>query len=305
MIRSSQLPAPTIASYTLSRSPVTFAADSRAIEAMLEASLERITSTGCPPTLARALRHAVLGGGHRFRPRLCYAVARATGTGPTTLTSLAATAIELIHCASLVHDDLPCFDDAPTRRGKPSVHRKYGEATAVLTGDALIFAAFDLLARGAEHDAARMGQLIGIVAAAAGAPRGITAGQAWEQEPSVDVSLYHDTKTAALFEASTMCGALSSGDVPERWRPLGTALGRAYQLADDIMDHSGTLEEMGKPTGRDAALNRPSAVLSLGLDATRRSLEHALARIKDAIPSSPGESELRAFLGDYLEAFRC
>ncbi|MBN1774707.1 MAG: polyprenyl synthetase family protein, partial [Deltaproteobacteria bacterium] len=115
------------------------------VERLLERAVVGMTGAGCPPKLAAALRHAVLGGGNRLRPRLCLAVAAALRPADFAAAEAAATAVELIHCASLVHDDLPCFDDAPTRRGRPSVHRAFGEPLAVLAGDALIVAAFDTL----------------------------------------------------------------------------------------------------------------------------------------------------------------
>ncbi|MEE7477910.1 polyprenyl synthetase family protein, partial [Methylobacterium hispanicum] len=118
----------------------------RRIETALEVAVSSAEAPGAPPLLAEAIRYAVFPGGHRIRPRLCLAVARACGDDDPEAADAAAVAIELLHCASLVHDDLPCFDDAPLRRGKPAVHVAYGPALAVLTGDALIVAAFEALA---------------------------------------------------------------------------------------------------------------------------------------------------------------
>lgn len=120
----------------------------RRIEQALDAAIAHLEAPGAPPRLAEALRYAVFPGGHRIRPRLCLSVARACGDDDPGASDAAAAAIELIHCASLIHDDLPCFDDAPLRRGQPSVHAAYGEPLAVLAGDALIVSAFETLARG-------------------------------------------------------------------------------------------------------------------------------------------------------------
>src|SRR3954452_16784827 len=139
------------------------------IELALTVAVTRAEAPGCPPRLGAALRHAVFPRGARIRPRLCLAVAAACGDDDPTAADAAAAAVELLHCASLVHDDLPCFDDAPTRRGKPSVHRAFGEPLAVLAGDALIVLSFELLGRAIALDGSRRGvELIGMLAAVAG-----------------------------------------------------------------------------------------------------------------------------------------
>jgi geranylgeranyl diphosphate synthase type II len=209
----------------------------------------------------------------------------------------AAVALELLHCASLVHDDLPAFDGAELRRGRPAVHRVFGEAIAILAGDALIVGAFDVAARAPAHVA---GELVALLARASGTPIGMAAGQAWESEPSVDLERYHRAKTASLFEAATRAGALAKGYDPEPWAALGRDIGDAYQVADDILDATARPEVLGKPTGQDEALGRPSAARELGLD---RSLAHCRARIERAmasIPPCPGRAELRAFVAEVL-----
>ena len=152
------------------------------IERALTLALARGDHPGCPPKLVAAMRHAVFPRGARIRPRLCLAVAAACGEDAPAVTDAAAIAIELLHCASLVHDDLPCFDDADTRRGQPSVHTAYGEPLAVLAGDALIVLAFQSLAYGGVAHPARLGPLMLAVGASVGIPCGIVAGQAWECE---------------------------------------------------------------------------------------------------------------------------
>ena len=226
------------------------------------------TTSQCPPLLAQAMEYAVFPGGARVRPQLCMAVALANNSSDRPLAAAAATAVEFLHCASLVHDDLPCFDDATERRGKPSVHAKFGERIAVLTGDALIVAAFQTLAVHAIHHvrAERVPLVLSILARGVGAPHGIAAGQAWECEPSVDVSRYHRAKTGALFIAATCAGAASAGVDPGPWVNLGACIGEAFQVADDIKDAVGDPETIGKAVGIDAKLGRPNAVHELGLD---------------------------------------
>ena len=200
------------------------------IEQSIEAALNDHLCDGCPPRLAEAVRYAVVPGGARIRPKLCTAVGAACGADPGVARA-AGVAIELLHCASLVHDDLPCFDDAATRRGKPSLHIAFGESLALLAGDALIVMAFQVLAAGVARSPDRLVTLLG-----------------------------------ALFAASTMCGAAAAGADAQAWKRVGKRLGEAYQVADDLLDVNGDPQAIGKPVGRDAALLRPSAVRELGAD---------------------------------------
>jgi len=262
------------------------------IEQALAQALASADGPGCPPRLAAAMRHAVFPGGARIRPRLCLAVALACGDDRPALADAAAASIELMHCASLVHDDLPCFDDAPIRRGKPSVHAAFGERLAVLAGDALIVLAFETLARAAGASP-RLAPLVGIVGRAVGMPLGISAGQAWECEPKVAVADYHLAKTGALFAGATTAGAAAAGFEAAPWRMLGEKLGEAYQVADDIRDAAADAEELGKPVARDATLGRPSAVLELGLDGAIRRLDLLVGEASASIPVCPGAGALR------------
>lgn len=266
------------------------------IEHALLAAVARAEVPGAPPRLAAALRHAMFPGGARIRPRLCLAVAAACGEDDPTLSDAAAAAIELLHCASLVHDDMPCFDDAPTRRGKPSVHAAFGEPLALLAGDALIVAAFQTLALGAAGSPGRLGALLLTVGDAAGMPFGIAAGQAWECEPELDLSEYQRAKTGALFAAATVAGAAAAGAPAERWRALGEWLGEAYQVADDIRDATADPEALGKPVGRDLALGRPSAALRFGVAGAMRRLQSLADEAVRAIPPCPGAAELEALI---------
>ncbi len=262
------------------------------IEQALTAALEGVAS-GSPPRLAAAMHHAVFPGGARIRPRLCLAIAAASGDNEPGIAEAAAASIELLHCASLVHDDLPCFDDAATRRGRASVHQAFGERLAVLTGDALIVLAFETLAKRAAHAPERLVRLLATVARAVGAPHGIAAGQAWECEPTADLATYHRSKTGALFIAAVTAGAEAAGSNPVPWRALGERLGEAYQVADDIRDVASTELDLGKPTQRDIELGRPNAVDQLGLASAVERFDDLVFKAVSAIPRCAGASMLR------------
>jgi geranylgeranyl diphosphate synthase type II len=263
------------------------------IEAALEAAVMRAESGSAPPLLARALRHALFPGGARVRPQLCLAVAQACGGDNPGLADAAAAAIEMLHCASLVHDDLPCFDDAATRRGKPSVHVAFGEPLAVLCGDALIIMAFDALAREGVLAPTRLAPLLATITRGVGMPGGIVAGQAWESEPDPEVEPYHRAKTGALFVAALMAGAIAAGSDPLPWRLVGEKLGAAYQVADDLMDACCAAADSDKPVGRDLALHRPSAVTQLGLKGAHDLLQALVLEAAAAVPPCEGAENLR------------
>jgi geranylgeranyl diphosphate synthase type II len=266
------------------------------IEKSLGTALARTQLPGCPPLLGQAMHHAVFPRGARIRPRLCLAVAAACGEDAPDVSEAAAVSIELLHCASLIHDDLPCFDDAATRRGKPSVHRAFGEPLAVLAGDALIVLAFQTLAQGAALAPARLGTLMLTIGASVGVPCGIAAGQAWECEPSADLAEYQREKTGALFAAATIAGAASAGVEAEPWRSLGMCLGEAYQVADDILDVTADPDKVGKPVGQDLAHQRPSAVLEFGLDGAIARLRGLAEAAVEAVPGCLGQSALRSHI---------
>lgn len=273
------------------------------IERALEAAIERAVATNAPPRLAEAVRYAVFPGGARVRPRICLAVAEACRCDAPGLAESAGAAIELLHCASLVHDDLPCFDNADLRRGKPSVHKTFGEPLAVLTGDALIVLAFEQLAFGAATVPGRLSGLMMTLGRATGMPMGIVAGQAWECEPEVKLSEYHRAKTGALFAAATTAGALAAGVSPDPWRRLGERIGEAYQVADDIQDMIADPSALGKPCGQDTTLHRPSATSELGLEGAVRRIKELVADAVDSIPDCPGAGELRSIIAAQAKRF--
>jgi geranylgeranyl diphosphate synthase type II len=275
---------------------------SKRIESVLANAVALADAPGCPPSLAAAVRYAVFPGGARVRPRLCLAVAQACGDDQPAVSDAAAAAIELLHCASLVHDDLPCFDDAATRRGKPSVHKAYGERIAVLAGDALIVLAFHTLTQGAAAAPQRLAPLLMTVGRSVGLPFGIVAGQAWECEARVALEEYHRAKTGSLFVAAAVSGAVAAGAQPQAWRVLGDSLGEAYQVADDIRDVADDPTLLGKPVGQDETHGRPSAVRELGLDGAVARFRELMDAAIESIPPCPGAQQLAGLI--QLEAKR-
>lgn len=245
-----------------------------------------------PGQLAAALHYATCPGGARIRPTILVSVAMSCGDDRPKLTDASAAALELIHCASLVHDDLPCFDDADLRRGKPSVHRAFSEPLAVLTGDSLIVLAFDVLARTVPDHPDRAGALLQSLARRTGMPGGICAGQGWESEQNIDLGEYHRSKTAALFIAATEMGAISAGHSPEEWRDLGALIGEAFQVADDLRDALMDEATLGKPVGQDDLHDRPNAVKQLGIKGALERLQDTISGAIASIPSCPGEAAL-------------
>ncbi|MEL6948411.1 MAG: polyprenyl synthetase family protein [Pseudomonadota bacterium] len=268
------------------------------IEQCLEKAVERATQGGCPPLLSKALHSAVFPGGARLRPQLTLAVAAASGAGDADAACVdgAAAAVELMHCASLVHDDLPCFDDADLRRGKATVHKLYGEEIAVLAGDGLIVQAFQAMADGCCDNPMRLPALTACLSSAVGPSGGIVAGQAWESEPRIKLQEYHCAKTGSLFVGAVSAGALAAGSDPQSWRPLGMKIGEAYQLADDLLDARGNREEAGKPVGQDQNHTRPSAVEVYGLKGTLKRLARIVEEAVQSIPDCEGSEGLKRLI---------
>jgi geranylgeranyl diphosphate synthase type II len=249
-----------------------------------------------PEKLKEAIKYAVFPGGGRIRPRLGIGIAEAMGHAPERALFGSAMAIEMIHCASLVHDDLPCFDDAAMRRGKPSVQRQFGEDIAVLVGDALIVASFGIAAEYCSHRPKLTGRIIWLLSEAVGASNGIIAGQAAESDPDVTVREVHKMKTGALFEGMAAISAVTHGADPAPWRSVGRKVGCAYQVADDIFDAVGSEAVCGKPTLNDTANNRPSAVRSQSLSSAAAELDTLIAAAIDDIPPCPGDENMADML---------
>ena len=230
-----------------------------------------------PFKLHEAMRYTALGGGKRVRPLLVFAAGDLSGADPQTL-ERAAAAVEMIHVYSLVHDDMPCMDDDALRRGKPTVHVAYDEATALLVGDALQAQAFSVLSEGDAIPPARQVAMLRLLAQAAGSA-GMCGGQAIDLA-SVGIALnleqleqMHQLKTGALLRASVVLGALAGGDLaPGQLAALDAyskAIGLAFQVVDDVLDATADSATLGKTAGKDAAANKPTYVSILGLDASR------------------------------------
>ena len=271
-------------------------------EQALSTHFEQAVGVGAPARLVAAMRHAVFSGGARIRPQLCMAVATACGDDAPHLTNAAAVALELMHCASLVHDDMPAFDNADTRRGRPTVHKAFSEPLALLAGDGLIVMAYRVLLQAGVQHADRLVQLMDNMTSGVGLPHGIVAGQAWECETSADLGQYQRAKTGALFVSATCAGALSCGYEPEPWAPLGAYLGEAYQVADDIRDVIADAATLGKPAGQDALHARPSSAQALGLDGAIAHFDHLIEQAATSIPACSCRDMLRQLV--QLEAER-
>jgi geranylgeranyl diphosphate synthase, type II len=277
------------------------------VERALRAALDPMCAPGAPPRLAAAVYHSVFPAGARIRPQLCLRVAMAYGEDMPGLVDGFAAAVELLHCASLVHDDLPCFDAALTRRGQPSTHRAFGEPLAVLAGDQLIVIAFDVLARWTAAAPLRLGKLMSTLCRGVGMPGGIIAGQGWESEPSIPATLYRRAKTGALFESAAVGGALAAGadlEEAEAWRAFGQRIGEAYQIADDMLDVLSDAASAGKPVGRDAALGRPNAACDMGLGASTHLFEQLVDAAIASIPPCAGQEEISRWATQVVDRIR-
>ena len=244
-------------------------------------SVGALTGPGEPPErLIAAMRHGSLNGGKRLRPLLVRQAARVLGFTDVATTN-ASLAVEMVHCYSLIHDDLPAMDDDDLRRGVPTVHKAYDDATAILAGDALLTHAFGLLAAETAHpDPAVRARLVLELASGAGAG-GMVGGQMRDIEGETSfltqraIAQMQAMKTGALIRASVRIGALLGGASDEQLALLtayAEAAGRAFQLADDILDVTATTETMGKATGKDATAGKQTIVSRIGVEAARREL---------------------------------
>ncbi|WP_430422965.1 polyprenyl synthetase family protein [Methylibium petroleiphilum] len=245
----------------------------------VEAALERWVPALAPAGLGDAMRYGVLDGGKRLRPLLVLSAAEAVGATDSEAALRAACSVELIHAYSLIHDDMPCMDDDVLRRGKPTVHVKFGQAQAMLAGDAMQALAFEVLTP--EDDSvplALQARLCGLLARAAGQD-GMAGGQAIDLasigRPLDEQSLsdMHRRKTGALLQASVMMGAACGDASPQARQALseyGAALGLAFQVVDDILDVTQASSTLGKTAGKDADQNKPTYVTVLGLSAAKR-----------------------------------
>jgi geranylgeranyl diphosphate synthase, type II len=278
----------------------------------VEAALDRFLppATRQPERLHEALRYAVLGPGKRIRPALCYLTGEALGVDAATLDGPAA-AVELIHAYSLVHDDLPAMDDDDLRRGRPTTHRAFDEATAILAGDALQVLAFEILATDpamVDSPAARL-EILRVLAAASGTA-GMAGGQALDlaavgrRLDLAQVEQMHRLKTGALIEASVLMAAASlPGLAAARRDALASyarALGLAFQIVDDLLDVEGEADVVGKPVRADAASDKPTFPAVAGIAAARARAEALSAEAQAALQAFGAEANGLRDLARYV-----
>jgi len=281
--------------------------------ALIEAALERLlpAETAPPLSIHRAMRYSVFAGGKRIRPILCYETARIFAADPGPAVPVGC-ALEFIHTYSLIHDDLPALDNDDLRRGKPTCHKEFGEALAILAGDALLTRAFETLAA-APLDPARRVRVIAEVAAAAGTVGGMVGGQVADLEaegkpPNAAALEYiHRSKTAALIRASVVAGALLGGgedaDV-ERLRRFGEKIGWAFQVVDDILDVEESSAALGKTAGKDQAQKKTTYPALYGLEESRRIAAELAAQAMRELDSYAGRAARLRELGEFLVARR-
>jgi geranylgeranyl diphosphate synthase type II len=286
-----------------------FLAEQKArVEAALEARLATVAGLA-PARLLEAMRYSLLAGGKRLRPILCFAFADAVSAasgGGGKLAEDAACALEMIHTYSLIHDDLPAMDDDELRRGRPTSHKVFGEAMAILAGDALLTGAFECAAAGPEP---ARSELVHLLASAAGGA-GMIAGQvldiAEDRPPDVGyLTRMHRLKTGALIRASCVMGAVAAGAAaPQRAAAAayGEAVGLAFQIADDLLDATSSSEVLGKPAGADAAAGRITFPAALGMAGSRALAAERVAAAVDAVKAiEPQAGPLAALAAFSLE----
>ncbi|MDX1571705.1 MAG: polyprenyl synthetase family protein [Xanthomonadales bacterium] len=273
------------------------------VNRVLDTSLPDQTSE--PRRLHEAMAYSVTAGGKRVRPLLAYGAGEALGLTEAIIDPIAA-ALEFIHAYSLIHDDLPAMDDDDMRRGKPTCHIAFGEATAILAGDALQALAFEILAK-IDHD--RRGALLVSALAQACGSRGMAGGQAIDLE-SVGTSLdlaglkhMHALKTGALISAAvTMPGLLAEAPAEQldALKRYGDNVGLAFQIKDDILDVEGETELIGKRRGADQALNKPTFPALLGLNESRTLAGELLDSSLSELEALPGDTRLLAHLARFI-----
>jgi farnesyl diphosphate synthase len=278
----------------------------------VDAGLQRWLDLGsaAPERLVAAMRYSAIGGGKRIRPLLVYTTGLAVGVDEAQLDGPAC-AVELIHAYSLVHDDLPAMDDDDLRRGRPTCHRAFDEATAILAGDALQVVAFQILASDGAMvgSAARRLEMIRLLAEASG-PSGMAGGQAIDLQSTgrhlsvAELENMHMMKTGALIRASVMLGALSQPELPDACRKAleryAGCVGLAFQIQDDILDVEGDPGLLGKTTGADAALSKPTYPSIAGLETAKARALELHRRATEALAPLGARGDCLAALSGYI-----
>ncbi|HEY4284342.1 MAG TPA: farnesyl diphosphate synthase [Chthoniobacterales bacterium] len=260
-----------------------------------------------PATIHKAMRYSLFAGGKRLRPILCLAAAEACGGQITNALPLAC-AIECIHTYSLVHDDLPSMDNDDFRRGRPTCHKVFGEGIAVLTGDALLTIAFEIVSRARPAGRYKMEALLGEVAVAAGS-RKLIAGQVADLEAEgkkvtrAQLRYIHENKTSAILTTAVRLGAMSANASAGQLNAItrfGRALGLAFQVVDDILDVTQTTEKLGKSAGKDVAAQKATYPAVIGLEKSRAEARALTREAHKALGSFGNKGKALRTLGSYL-----
>jgi len=277
----------------------------------VDASLDNLLPSGTTPPekIHQAMRYSVFAGGKRLRPALCIAGFALYESNWTAVLPVAS-AFEMIHTYSLIHDDLPAMDDDDFRRGLPSCHKKFGEATAILAGDALLTLAFEVLAGIDAFPPERTLRVISMLARASGSESGMIAGQVFDIEAEgspidrVDVERIHRSKTAAIITAAVTAGAFLGGaKEPELGsvRVFGERIGLAFQIVDDILDETASSETLGKTGGKDRDQAKATYPALHGLERSRAIVRELTEQARAAIRPLGTRSEVLLSIADYLE----
>ena len=263
------------------------------LDTALNEALQCLQGPQTPPRLAAAMRDAVFSGGGRLRPRLVFAVARAVGADDRRWPAVraAAAAVELMHCASLVHDDLPCMDDDDLRRGRPTSHKVYGEGMAVLAGDALLTEAFAILAETPDSKRFQTRDYLRELASTSGSKH-LIGGQVLDLEgegkklTKRELLQIHKNKTAALLTCSLRLGGMTASATPRKLEALtdfGYHLGLAFQVIDDILDVTQSTEQLGKTAGKDEAAEKATYPALMGLEKSRKEAQKLTNKALDTL----------------------
>ena len=285
-----------------------FAQHASALRRQIDAALERYTAygPGCPPHLAEAIRHSLLAPGKRLRPMLVLMACQACGYDSSRAIA-AACSVEMIHTYSLIHDDLPAMDDDDMRRGRPSCHAKFGEATAILAGDALLAQAFEVLATGTEPPAVAA-RCVAELAKAAGACQ-LVGGQEDDLKAQFtslgleQLEAIHRRKTGAMIRISLRLGGIVGQATDKQLAALdayGERLGLAFQIVDDLLDQEGTAAALGKRTKKDHQRGKLTFPALLGIEESRRRADELVAGAIDVVRIFGPKAEPLAALAKYV-----
>jgi geranylgeranyl diphosphate synthase, type II len=277
---------------------------------LIDAELARqVPSEDTPPqVIHRAMRYSLFGGGKRVRPILCMEAGRAVVDSPAGVET-AAGALELVHTYSLIHDDLPALDNDDLRRGRPTCHKVFGEAMAILAGDALLTLAFEVLSGLKSVDGERRARIVLELASAAGTPSGMVAGQVADlegerktPEPTL-LETIHRAKTGALIRASVRIGAIlagASGDQLDALSRYGEHIGLAFQIVDDLLDVEESSEALGKTAGKDAEQHKITFPAVYGIEESRRMAERERADAHAALAAFGNRAQRLKELADLI-----